>query len=99
MDLGLTGKVALVTGSSRGLGLAVADELAAEGCDVVLSARSADVLSKEAARIERETGRPTLAVPADLSSSNGVQGLLRTVLANFSHVDLPTHGTMRSGSR
>jgi 3-oxoacyl-[acyl-carrier protein] reductase len=88
VDLGLTGKVALVTGSSRGLGLAVADELAAEGCDVVLSARSADVLSKEAARIERETGRPTLAVPADLSSSNGVQGLLRTVLANFSHVDV-----------
>jgi 3-oxoacyl-[acyl-carrier protein] reductase len=88
VDLGLTGRVALVTGSSRGLGLAVAEELAAEGCDVVLAARSADVLSEEAARIERETGRRALAVPTDLASQESVQGLLDSALGEFGTVDV-----------
>ena len=47
MDLGLNGKVALVGGSSRGLGRAVAEELAAEGCAVVLCSRDAEAVALE----------------------------------------------------
>ena len=46
MNLGLTGKVALVAASSRGLGRAVAEELAAEGCDLVLCARGGEALEE-----------------------------------------------------
>ena len=51
MDLKLAGKVALITGSSRGIGLATAKALAAEGCRLMLSARSAEQLAEAAAAL------------------------------------------------
>lgn len=51
MDLGLKGKVALVGGASRGLGRAVAEELAGEGCAVVLCSRDADAVARAAVRL------------------------------------------------
>ena len=65
MDLGLKGKVAVVTGGSIGIGLAVAQGLAAEGVDVVLAARQAERLQKAADDIAERFGVKALA--ADLS--------------------------------
>jgi NAD(P)-dependent dehydrogenase (short-subunit alcohol dehydrogenase family) len=67
MDLELRGKTALVTGGSRGIGLAVARALGAERTHVALCARDAAVLEQATARVAREAGTQTLAIPADLS--------------------------------
>jgi 3-oxoacyl-[acyl-carrier protein] reductase len=65
MDLGLTGKIALVTGASRGLGRAIALALAQEGMDVVAAARNQDLLGSLAREIEA-MGRRALVCLADL---------------------------------
>lgn len=57
MDLGLQGRYALVTGGSRGIGKAIARELAREGADVVIAARTLADLEQSAREIEDETGR------------------------------------------
>jgi NAD(P)-dependent dehydrogenase (short-subunit alcohol dehydrogenase family) len=57
MDLELAGKTAIVTGGSRGIGKAIARELAREGVDVAIAARSPDVLKQTTAELEEETGR------------------------------------------
>src|SRR3954454_23537151 len=64
MDLGLAGKVALVTGAGRGLGRAAAERLAAEGARVVMSARSAGNLGHAAAAVHAAAGAHGRAVPA-----------------------------------
>src|SRR5258705_10365268 len=67
LDLGLTGKVAIVTGGSEGLGRATALRLAAEGAHVVICARRKDVLERAAEDIRRQTGVQVLALPADVT--------------------------------
>jgi NAD(P)-dependent dehydrogenase (short-subunit alcohol dehydrogenase family) len=67
----LPGKVALVTGASRGIGLAVARALAAEGCDLVITSRNEASL-KKASRELRRMGRRVLAKPCDVSDSASV---------------------------
>ena len=69
MDLHLGGKVAMVGGGSRGLGFAVARALAAEGARVSIASRNRDAIERAGARIETETGRPVLAIAADLASA------------------------------
>lgn len=78
MDLGLTGKLALVTGASKGIGAAAAAVLAREGCDVILVARSADALGHVARRITAETGREATPVAADLSKPDAIERLADT---------------------
>ena len=73
MDLGLKGKVALVAASSRGLGRAVAEELAAEGASLVLCARDAQALAETKDAIERNSGAQVLAVPADVAVASDVK--------------------------
>ena len=70
MDLGLTNRVALVTGASSGLGLAIARELAAEGAAVAMVARREDELKRLAAEIAGATSRRVLPVPGDLAEPN-----------------------------
>ncbi|HJR61878.1 MAG TPA: SDR family NAD(P)-dependent oxidoreductase, partial [Vicinamibacterales bacterium] len=74
MDLGLTGKVAIVTGSSRGLGLASARALVAEGCRVCICARGAERLAEAAVAAEAAAKRPGMVatVQADVSTPAGV---------------------------
>jgi hypothetical protein len=78
MDLGLTGKLALVTGASKGIGATTAAVLAREGCDVILVSRSADDLGGVARRITAETGREATPVAADLSNSTAIERLAKT---------------------
>ncbi len=89
MDLGLTDKVAIVTGSSRGLGLAIARALASEGCRVVMCARGADRLEAAAAEV-RALGAAdrVLAVPADVSSEAGVASVIEGAVARFGGLDI-----------
>jgi 2-deoxy-D-gluconate 3-dehydrogenase len=83
----LTGRVALVTGASRGLGRGIALILAAAGADVVIVARSAEALERVAAEI-RELGREALAIPADLTDCReGIRAVEETV-RHFGRLDI-----------
>ena len=71
MKLGLEKKRAIVGGSSKGRGFAVARSLLEEGAEVVIAARNADILGKAGERLEKETGRRPLVIPADLTKPKG----------------------------
>ena len=88
MDLQLAGKAAIVTGSSRGLGLASAKALAAEGCRVCLCARGADALEKAAAEVGTISPDSVIAVAADLSSPDGAEKVVNTALQAFGGIDI-----------
>ena len=90
MDLQLQGKVAIITGSSRGLGLASAQALAAEGASVVICARGAARLEEAAGIVERAASRPdaVLAVQADLASEEGIESLISRAVETFGGVDI-----------
>ena len=74
MDLGIKGRRALVTGASLGIGRAVAEELAREGCDVAMVARTEETLRQAADAIARTSGRRAVPVPADASVAQDVAG-------------------------
>src|SRR2546429_4427162 len=72
MDFGLTGKRALVTGGSLGIGKAIALELAREGVDVAIVARTKDRLEAAARELETQTGRRVVSLVADVTSREQV---------------------------
>jgi 3-oxoacyl-[acyl-carrier protein] reductase len=88
MDLGLGGKVALVAAASRGLGRAVAEELAREGAQLVLCARGEEALYEAAQTIRASTGVRVEAVVADLGQSSGVARVAETAMRTFGRVDV-----------
>ena len=87
MDLKLAGKVALITGSSRGIGLATAKALAAEGCRLMLSARLAEPLAEAAAAL-RTSGVDVAAHPADVSTPEEAAGLVQAAVTAFGGIDV-----------
>lgn len=88
MDLGLRDKVALVTAASRGLGFAIARELAQEGARVAICARSPGPLQAAAAALREATGAEILAVPADVSRPEDVDRLVGAVRDRFGRIDI-----------
>jgi 3-oxoacyl-[acyl-carrier protein] reductase len=88
MDLGINGKIALVAAASKGLGRAVAEELAAEGATLVLCARGEAELQKTCAAIEAAHGKPVLGIAADLSTPAGVARVTSAALDRFGRVDI-----------
>ncbi len=87
MDLKLRGKVALVTGSSRGIGLATAKAFAAEGCQIMLSARSTEQL-RETETALRATGAEVAAHAADVASPDGAARLIEATVAAYGGIDI-----------
>lgn len=87
MDLAITDKVALVAASSRGLGRAVADELAAAGTKLVLCARSADALEQAREEIAA-TGADVVAFAADLTRPSSLQSVLDGAQRAYGRVDI-----------
>jgi NAD(P)-dependent dehydrogenase (short-subunit alcohol dehydrogenase family) len=88
MDLELSGKVALVSGGSRGIGKAIARQLALEGADVVVSARGEVALRATAEEIAAETGRRIVPIAADTSSDASIEALVAGAVAAFGRVDI-----------
>ncbi len=84
----LAGKVAIVTGGSRGIGAAIAETLALRGADIALIARTADVLAETAAHIGRHTSRRVVAFPCDLRERANVQTMVAAVASAFGHIDI-----------
>ena len=88
MDLGLTKKIALVTAASRGLGHAIAEELASEGAQVVISSRSKNELEDAARDLSERTGSPVRAMTTDLMDAAAVDALIDEVEQQVGPIDI-----------
>jgi 3-oxoacyl-[acyl-carrier protein] reductase len=87
MDTGLAGKVAMVSGASKGIGRAVAEQLGAEGARLSLCARSADGL-REVARAVEKGGADALAFPGDLNRADDIRAWVQATVDRFSGIDI-----------
>lgn len=88
MDLGLTGKIALITGGSLGIGYSTAFALAREGAKVAICARNLERLETAARKIAEETNSEVLPVQADASKPEDVERLVKTVADHFGRLDI-----------
>jgi len=99
MDLELAGKTAIVTGGSRGIGKAVARELAAEGVDVAIVARSADDLKRSADELAEDTGRRIVPIVADTGSDASVKGMVEQAANALRHLDILVNCAAQAGGQ
>jgi len=88
MDLELGGKTAIVTGGSRGIGKAVAREMAVEGMDVVIAARSMEMLDSTAEELSYETKGRIFPVQVDTTEDESVRSMVQQSLGLLGHVDV-----------
>lgn len=88
MTLSLTGRTALVTGASKGIGAAAALSLSEARAKVAICARDAAELQKTAAEIEGKTGHRVLGIPADVTSASDVERLMAEVQSALGGVDI-----------
>src|SRR5437867_12486131 len=88
MDLGLKGKVALLTAASRGLGLAVARELAQEGARLAICSRSHDAIENAADSIRRQTGAEVLAITADVTDAAQITRIVAETTGKYGELDI-----------
>jgi NAD(P)-dependent dehydrogenase (short-subunit alcohol dehydrogenase family) len=99
MDLELAGKTAIVTGGSRGIGKAIARELAREGVDVAIVARSADALEATAAELAEETGRAIVPIVADTGSDASVKAMVEQAARALGHIDILVNCAAQPGGQ
>ena len=87
MELGLRGKVAVVTGASRGIGKAVAQSLRDEGCAVAICARNAERLNAAVAELSHDGSR-VIGVPTDVTDGAAVKNFVRIAHETFGRIDI-----------
>ena len=97
MDLQLGGKRAIVTGGSRGIGMAIARQLAEEGVDVVIAARGRERLDATAADIAKTTGRRIVPVVADMGEDQSVEALIAAAVAALGGIDILVNNAAAPG--
>ncbi|HXT86812.1 MAG TPA: SDR family oxidoreductase [Verrucomicrobiae bacterium] len=88
MDFGLKGRVAIVAAASKGLGRAVAEELARDGAEVAICARSAANLEQAVAAIHKATGRKVFSQAIDVTQPDAVHGFVSAVEKRFGRIDV-----------
>jgi 3-oxoacyl-[acyl-carrier protein] reductase len=88
MDLGLNNRIALVCAASRGLGRAVAEELAAEGASLVICARQQETIDRVAKEIAASTKARVAGIAADVSKPDDVARLVQSAIDQFGRVDI-----------
>src|SRR6266852_1831754 len=88
MNLGLTGRVAIVAAASKGLGRAVAEELAREGAHVAICARTVSTLEETAAHIQRANGHEVFHRALDVTDSKAVTDFVAAVETHFGRIDI-----------
>ncbi len=96
MELGLTGKVAVITGGSEGIGKGIALKLSEEGVKVSICARREDVLSQAADEIRNRTGNDVLAVSADVTKLETVEHFINQTVQHFGRIDILVNNAGRS---
>ena len=101
MELQLNDKVALVTGSSRGIGLAIDHALASEGCRVAMCARTEARLAQSALDVGQTAGaaESVLAVPADVSTEAGAAAVVARTVETFGGLDVLVNNVSMAGGR
>jgi 3-oxoacyl-[acyl-carrier protein] reductase len=88
LDLGLTGRVAIVAAASKGLGRSVAEELAREGANVAICSRTSATLAEAAAHIHKSTGREVFHQALDVADSAAVAAFVAAVEDRFGRLDI-----------
>jgi 3-oxoacyl-[acyl-carrier protein] reductase len=88
MDLQLTGKVAIVTGASRGIGRAIARLLNEEGCNLAIVGRRKHLLQQTANELTKATGRRPLILAEDITDRDAPRRIKAAVLDSFGHLDI-----------
>ena len=98
MDISLAGRAAIVTGGSKGIGLAVATRFAASGADVAIVARTEESLKEAVSAIQRTTRTSVIGVQADVSKAAGIQRAYDEAMKAFGKVDIVVNnaGTSRT---
>jgi len=96
MDLGIQGKVALVTGGSKGLGHAIALELAREGAEVAICARDAGEVDAAAREIGGATGRAIVGMVADVTRATDIQRFVDATVTRFGGLDIVVNNAGRA---
>jgi NAD(P)-dependent dehydrogenase (short-subunit alcohol dehydrogenase family) len=99
MDLQLEGKRALVTGGSKGIGRAIALQLAREGVDVVIAARGEAELAAAARELAAETGRKVVALTVDTKSDASVKALVEGAAAALGGIDILVNAAAQAGGQ
>ena len=99
MDLELSGKTAIVTGGSRGIGKAIARELAREGMDVAIAARGMDALEATALELARETGRRVIPIQADTGGDEAVRDMVAKAMDAFGRIDVLVNCAAKPGGQ
>ena len=99
MDLELAGKRALVTGGSRGIGLAIARQLALEGASVALSARDGETVARAAADLAAETGAKVIGLTADTGDDAQVKAMVEAAVAGLGGLDILVNAAAKPGGQ